>query len=123
MPKPPHKFNLLLDENMESRKLFTRINNFHNVKHLTEDLKKSGITDNEVFLIAKHNRRILLTYNFQDFKNFKLTDQVGIVGISRNLKLIDVDKKVMSFLRNKVESELYGYKHYVSGESTRSTKR
>lgn len=40
MPKRPHKFKLLFDENLESRELFPKLNNFHNIRNIVKDYKK-----------------------------------------------------------------------------------
>lgn len=117
MPRRPHKFRLLLDENMELKSFFQRVNNFHNVKHIVRDYKKAGLKDADVFKLAKHEKRILITYNFKDFRNFTLTQDVGIIGISRSLLFSEIDKKLMSFLRDKSETDLYGKKYFISGES------
>lgn len=117
MPRHPHKFHLLLDENVESRKVFLKLNDFHNVRHLVGDYKKSGINDSQVFELAKHEKRILITYNYKDFHNFPLTNHVGLIGISRSLTIPEIDKKLMSFLRDKSETDLYGKKYFISGES------
>lgn len=59
MTKSPHKYHLLLDENVEARKQFTKLNNFHNVRHIITDFHMSGIKDIDVFELGK-NRMIYM---------------------------------------------------------------
>jgi predicted nuclease of predicted toxin-antitoxin system len=116
MPKSPHKFKLLLDENVEARSYFPKLNDFHNVKHLVGDYKKDGLKDPEVFEYAKKEKRILVTYNYTDFTKMDFSKNTGVIGISHALSLSDIDKKLMSFLRSKSENDLYGKVHIISGE-------
>lgn len=117
MPQHPYKFKLLFDENIEPRKLFLGLNNFYNIRNLAGDYKKIGLKDPQVFELAKNQMRILITYNFDDFKNMTPSETTGVIGISHNLTLAEIDKKLMSFLKGKTKSELYGKCHYISGET------
>lgn len=117
MPKRPHKFKLLFDENLESRELFPKLNNFHNIRNIVKDYKKSGLKDSEVFELSEKEKRILVTYNYKDFNNFPLSEAVGVIGISHTLTIGEIDKKLMSFLRTKTENDLYSKKYFISGET------
>src|SRR5205823_1065218 len=67
MPKPFHKHKILLDENIRPRTRFPRLNSRFAVKHIREDLKRGGITDAEVYVLAAKQHRILVTYNTKHF--------------------------------------------------------
>jgi hypothetical protein len=53
MPKKFHKHKLLLDENMPSRRVFPRLNALFDVKHVRDDLKSAGASDDQVYEIAE----------------------------------------------------------------------
>jgi hypothetical protein len=56
-----HKHKLLLDENMSSRLKFPRLNGLFDVKHVRDDLNKSGLPDKEVYALAVALKRLIVT--------------------------------------------------------------
>ncbi len=67
MPKPYHKHKLFFDENMDSRRLYSRVNQHFDVKHIRDDLQHGGYTDPEVYRLALSEGRIIVTLNGRDF--------------------------------------------------------
>jgi Domain of unknown function (DUF5615) len=62
MPHKFHKVKLLLDEGLYPREVLHRTNNRHNIKHVKHDLNKGGISDKEVYGIAKKEKRIIIIW-------------------------------------------------------------
>src|SRR3712207_978664 len=113
-----YKDKLLLDENMSFRRLFPKLNRKNDVKHVTEDLQKSGIADSEVYELAVSLNRLIITFNYKHFLRFvKKSPQAGIIGISGNLSESQMDTKLVAFLKKQSPQSLYGAFHYISGES------
>lgn len=88
MPKRFYKFRLLLDENMHSRQLFPRLNNHFDIKHITLDFKKSGISD-----------------------------KTGITALSVNLSDDQIDKKLTAFLIKNKQNDIFGKFVSITGET------
>jgi len=98
-----------LDEGLFSRKRLKRINNRYNIKHIKHDLGKGGINDREVYEIACREKRIIITYNINDFRLMaKRTKDTGIIGISQKLTPEKLDSKLNSLLSKSSEKSLYG---------------
>ncbi len=115
------KYKLLLDEGFPLRTYFPRLNSIHLIKHITKDMKKSGLKDFEVFLLAKKLKCLLVTYNYKDFAPLLSdTKDSGIIGISANLSLEQADKKLTALLSKSSPSDLYGKSTYISGETEKS---
>jgi hypothetical protein len=109
MPHKFYKFKLLLDEGLYPRNVFHRTNNRHNLKHVKHDLNKGGITDNEVYELACKEKRLIVTYNIDDFK--KLAQQsmkTGVIGITQAITPDKLDTKLNSLLSKSSEKSLYG---------------
>ncbi len=68
MPPKFYRHKLLLDEGLYPRKSLKRINGRHNIKHIKHDLNKGGIKDKEIYRIARKQKRIIITYNIEDFR-------------------------------------------------------
>jgi predicted nuclease of predicted toxin-antitoxin system len=99
MPKRFHKHKLLLDENMPHRTDLPLLNSKFDVKHLVDDLKHAGIPDPEVYQLAVAQKRILVTFNTKHFRSRAGTkDDAGIIGVSANLTLTQVDSKLTALL-------------------------
>lgn len=91
------KCKLLLDENLPPKAKFTRLNHRFNVQHIVHDLRKSGISDKELFAIAEKSGRIIITLNEKDFVS-NAYKKSGLIGLSPQLSTEDIDKKVTSIL-------------------------
>lgn len=117
MPKKFHKHKLLLDENMSHRDSFPTLNSRFNIKHIAADLKKCSLPDPEVYELACKEQRLLVTYNVKDFKSLiQRGEDAGIIGVSPNLSLEQIDKKINSLLTKATKKELFGKLTMVSVE-------
>jgi Domain of unknown function (DUF5615) len=64
----------------------------YEVKHVAEDLHKSGLTDQAVYELAKQQGRLIVTYNHKHFRPFAdKSVQSGIIGVSANLSPSQID--------------------------------
>ncbi len=111
------KLKLLLDESIAPRNYFKQLNAIFNVKHIKQDLKKGGLSDPEVYKIAKEQNRILITYNVKDFRPLIESDQPSVIGLSPQLSAIQIDLKLTSFLKILKQKDLLGKFFPVPGKS------
>lgn len=119
MPHKFHKFKLLLDEGLFPREVLHRTNNRHNIKHVKHDLNKGGISDKEVYEIAKKEKRIIITYNINDFKKLaKLDKNTGIIGVTQTLTPEQLDTKLNSLLSKSSQKSLIGKYTPLTKEQT-----
>jgi hypothetical protein len=106
MPKRFYKHKLLLDENMPHRTDLPVLNSKFDVKHLVDDLKHAGIPDPEVYQLAVDQKRILVTFNTKHFRSRAGTkDDAGVIGVSPNLPLSQVDTKLTALLTRSAPQE------------------
>lgn len=109
MPPKFYKHKLLLDEGIYPKKSLRRINNRYNIKHINHDLHKGGINDQEVYKIARQQKRIIITYNINHFKKLaKQSKEAGIIGVTQGLTPDQLDTKLNSLLSKCTERSLYG---------------
>lgn len=109
MPRKPYRHKLLLDEGLYLKKALPRTNSHHDIKHIKHDLHKGGISDKEVYSIAIKNKRIIVTYNIDDFKNrARKSSNSGVIGISQGISPDQLDKKLNALLSRKNPKSLYG---------------
>ena len=109
MPLKFYKHKLLLDEGISPKKSLKRINSRYNIKHIKHDLNKGGIKDEEVYEIARKQKRIIITYNIDDFKKLaKKSKDTGIIGITQGSTPEELDKKLNSQLSKSSEKSFYG---------------
>src|SRR5258706_15129000 len=105
MPPKFYKHKLLLDEGIFKRQSLKRINNRYNIKHIKHDLNKSGITDREVYDIACKEKRIIVTYNIEDFKKLALqNNDTGIIGVTQAVTAEQLDTRLNSLLSKSSEN-------------------
>lgn len=117
MPKV-FRHKLILDENLPTRENFPLLNNRFDLKHIAADYKQSGLPDFEVYKLAQKEERILVTYNIKNFKELATrSNTTGIIGVSPNLTLDQIDKKLTSLLTKSTKKGLLGKFTYISGES------
>jgi hypothetical protein len=117
MTKKFYKHKLLLDENVPHRKSFPMVNERFDVKHIVIDLNKSGISDRELFKLTQKEERLIVTYNVKDFirlLNHKSTS--GIIGLSPNLSLPQIDKKLTALLTKTRGNKLREKLTHISGK-------
>ncbi|MEK7570761.1 MAG: DUF5615 family PIN-like protein [Patescibacteria group bacterium] len=109
MVKKLYKYKILLDENMPPRSDFPRLNEYFDVKHIDHDLGKGGVSDQEVYLIAVSQKRIILTHNIKHFLTLSGTkNDVGIIGIPPSWQSSQIDMKLISLLRKNTPKMLTG---------------
>lgn len=109
MPPKFHKHKLLLDEGLYPRKSLKRINSRHNIKHIKHDLHKGGITDKEIYQIACKLKRVIITYNIEDFRKLaRQNKNTGVIGVTQKLTPEQLDAKLNSLLSKSSEKSLYG---------------
>ncbi|MBI2022208.1 DUF5615 family PIN-like protein [Candidatus Daviesbacteria bacterium] len=118
MVKKFHKHKLLLDENFDSRKFFPHLNSRFDIKHLSQDLKQIGLKDPDVHKYAIEQERIIITFNIKDFKPLApLSNKTGVIGVSANMSLEDIDKKLTALLNKSSKKSLLGKLTLISGET------
>ena len=104
-----HKHKILLDENMPNRTKLARLNGIFNVAHVRDDLKKAGVKDSEVYELAKNSKRILVTFNGNDFKRFvQETDDIGVISVPATMPVDQIDKKLTALFIKSTESTFKG---------------
>ena len=109
MPRKPYRHKLLLDEGLYLKKALPRTNSRHDIKHIKHDLNKGGIKDEEVYSIAVKNKRIVITYNIDDFKKLaRKSSNSGVIGISQGISPDQLDKKLNALLSRNAPKSLYG---------------
>ena len=105
------RYRLLLDENLPPRIRFSRLNERHNVKHLVHDYKSqnAGTTDEDVYQLACKEKRIIITFNGDDFLDLYIkSKKSGIIALKPNVTYDDIDKKVLALLSRYKPSVFYG---------------
>lgn len=103
---------------MHYRAYFPELNNLFDVKHITEDYHQVGLSDPQVFKYAVRLERIIITFNFKDFKNLvETSNKTGVVGISSRLPINIIDKKLMAFFRKATPKSMLGKLTVISGET------
>lgn len=118
MPKIFYRHKLILDENLPTRENFPLLNNRFDLKHIADDYKQGGLPDFKVYKLAQKEERLLVTYNIKDFKELAaISITTGIIGVSPNLTLDQIDKKLTSLFTKATKKELLGKFTYISGES------
>lgn len=113
-----HRHKLLLDEGLPYRIRFPRLNSRHDLKHVEGDLKKSGLSDEKVYEIAERTNRLLIIFNIKDFKDLAIkSKKTGIIGVSQNLSIEEIDKKLTSLVYKKSPKHFYEKLTLVPGKS------
>lgn len=109
MVKRFHKFKLLLDEGFYRRHRFPLLNEYHNIKHITGDFHKEGLPDIYVYEFARKQKRLIVTYNEKDFRDLAIKSKdSGVIGVSGNLTVKQIDIKLTALLNKNTPKDLYG---------------
>jgi predicted nuclease of predicted toxin-antitoxin system len=100
MPKRYPKHKLLFDENMDTRRVYPRLNEHFDVKHVRDDLQHSGWEDNEVYQLATAHGRIVVTQNGSDFRTLvgTLPHDPGVIDVPSRWTHHQVDTKLTALL-------------------------
>jgi len=111
-----HKHKLLLDEGFPTRSYFPHLNNRFDIKHLTQDFKKVGLSDQQVHQFAAEQDRIVVTLNIKDFKSLSpKSKNTGVIGVSASLSFNQVDKKLTALLNKSAKKQLLGKLTVIKG--------
>lgn len=117
MPRKFHKHKLLLDEGFHLRTRLPILNSRFDVKHVAGDYKLTGLSDLQVYDRSEKENRLLVTYNIKDFIELAQTgSKIGIIGVSPNLSLEQIDKKLTALLMKSTKKALVGKLTIISGE-------
>jgi predicted nuclease of predicted toxin-antitoxin system len=104
-----YKYKLLLDEGFYRRHRLPRLDQRYDVKHITGDLHEEGLSDAEVYEIARKDNRIVVTYNEKDFRKLAGKSlESGVIGISDNMTAKQIDTKLIALLRKSKPKDLFG---------------
>lgn len=113
-----YKHKLLLDEGLPYKKYLPKLNARYDLKHIKEDLKKDKLPDEEVYKIAKKLKRLLIVFNVRDYKNLaSKSKDTGIIGVSQNLPIEQIDNKLLAILNKSRGKSLYGKLTSITGET------
>ena len=118
MTKRFFKHKILLDEDVHYRSYLPTLNSLFDVKHITEDYNQVGLKDLQVYRFAVKERRILVTFNTKDFRELALISRkIGVVGVSSNLPIDIIDKKLTALFRKATQKSLLGKLTVITGET------
>jgi predicted nuclease of predicted toxin-antitoxin system len=116
---PPNSFKpkLLLDEGFPRRNKLPNLNKRFDTKHITGDFNKTAWTDDRVYKFAIKEKRLIVTFNKKDFKEFATFDEdSGVIGVSDNLTNEQIDKKLLGLLKRR-GLKLYGKFISITGQT------
>ena len=117
MPRKFYKHKLLLDEGFFYKKDLPLINSRFDIKHIKGDYKLEALPDSKVYELAREKNRILITLNIKHFKKLAtLSKSTGVIGISENLTLDQIDKKLTALLNKSTKKSLFVKLTTISGE-------
>lgn len=118
MPRKFYKHKLLLDEGIPYRNRFPILNHRFDAKHIKGDLNYTALSDDEIFKFALKQQRLIVTYNYKDFKELVQTSKsTGVIGIDINLSYDQTDKKLTSLLNKSSKNSLFGKLTLIPGSS------
>ncbi|MBI2085851.1 DUF5615 family PIN-like protein [Candidatus Daviesbacteria bacterium] len=102
-----YKHKLLLDEGFYYRQSLPITNSRFDIKHIVGDYGQSALPDPQVYKFAKIKGRILITFNIKDFKPLApLNKLTGVIGISANMTLDQIDNKLTALLSKSTKKSL-----------------
>lgn len=109
MVRPFTRFKLLLDEGFFPKKELRRVNSRHDVKHIRKDYSMQGKLDETVYDRAKKEGRLMVVINRKHFRYLvNEKDNSGIIGVSGNITIEEIDKKLSALLLKSRKNDLYG---------------
>jgi predicted nuclease of predicted toxin-antitoxin system len=111
-----YKHKILLDENFYPRSHLPNLNHNFTVKHIVKDLHHSAWSDLEIFNYARKNEMIVVTFNVDDFQDLVAgINDTGVVGVSTNLTVESIDKKLTALFRRSSQHALFGKVTMITG--------
>lgn len=94
---------------MPHRAYFPLLNERFDIKHVAKDYRLGSLPDPQVYELARKENRVLVTYNIRDFQELaKRSFDTGIIGISPNLTIEQVDKKLNALLTRLGKKQILG---------------
>jgi hypothetical protein len=104
-----YQHKLLLDEGFPPRSYFPNLNQWFNVKHVKDDLRKIGLPDEEVYALAIQLKRLIVTYNAKDFRRMAGQSQdTGVIGVGALTPYRHIDNKLTSLPTKSSPTALQG---------------
>jgi hypothetical protein len=104
-----YKHKLLLDEGFPPRSYFPIVNQRFDVKHVKDDLRKIGLPDEEVYILALKLKRLIVTYNAKDFRRMaKESQDTGVIGVGALTPYHHIDNKLTALLTKSSQTALQG---------------
>jgi predicted nuclease of predicted toxin-antitoxin system len=99
MAKPFYKHKVLLDENMDPRQKYPRLNQHFDVKHIKHDLHNGEMEDPDIYTLGVEQGRIIVTINADDFRPLVRTKQdAGVIKVPSAWTREQVDSKLTALL-------------------------
>ena len=118
MSRNYHRYKLLLDEGLPLPQYFPLLNNFFNVKHVLQDFKGAGMSDEEIYALAAKENRLIITFNKKHFQPMaRKSKETGVIAISHSPLPPQQNTKLTALLRRKTPGELFGRFHSITGET------
>ncbi len=103
-----YKHKLLLDEGFPPRWYFPHLNQRFDIKHIKNDLRKIGLSDEQVYGVAADLKRLIVTYNVKDFKRLAQNSKnTGVIGVSSLMPYYRIDNKLTALLTKSSQNALY----------------
>lgn len=99
------RLKLLLDEMLPKRDKFPILNKLHNLRHVVHNLKGSGLKDEIVVLLAKKQKRILISRNDKHMVHLCQIHNVQLICITEAMPEEEVDRKIVSALSKWVSNK------------------
>ena len=102
------RHKLLLDEGVHLPQSYPKLNNLHDVIHVSQ-VGLKGKADEKIFDWAKQNSRITVVFNIKDFRKFTSQKFPSIIALSTSLTDKQADLKICKVLKELKPSEIKGY--------------
>lgn len=113
----PRKPKLLFDEGLPPRQSLPNLSRNFDVKHIEHDFRKGGSGDPAVYELANGLGRILVTFNIKHFKPRVTPTGMSVLGLGPRLTYEQMDKKLVSIVKNVKEAQFHGQYIPVTGET------
>lgn len=118
MPRKFYRHRLLLDEGFYYRQSLPITNSRFDVKHISGNYKQTALSDLKLYEFAQQEKRIVVTFNIKHFKPLASVSKLtGVIGVSANLSLDQIDKKLTALLIKSTPKSLLGKLTIISGET------
>ena len=114
------RHKLLLDEGVHLPQSYPKLNNLHDVIHVSQ-VGLKGKADEKIFDWAKQNSRITVVFNIKDFHKFISPNYPSIIALSTNLTDNQADLKTCKALKELKRRETKG--HLISIENSGIDKK